>query len=98
MHLRSFYRMFLILLALMLLAVTLLLSFALVAHAGCTVNDCVPCLSLAKSQDVLRQSGGIAAAVVGALALLMLLQLAGGELLREQNACNLVLLKMRLNN
>ena len=98
MNLKKFHKMLLILSALVLLVVTVLLAFALAAHAGCTKNDCVPCLSLAKTQEVLRQSGGIAAVAAGVLALLALLQLAGGALRREKNACNLVFLKTRLNN
>jgi len=98
MNLRQFYRILLILLALALLAVTVLLTFAMAAHTGCTGQDCVPCLSLAKTQEVLRQSGGVFIAVAGVFSLLALLQLTGGELLRTQSACNLVRSKMRLNN
>jgi len=98
MNRRRFYRVLFVLLALAFLLVSISLAFALAAHAGCRGNDCVPCLSLAKAQEVLRQFGGGLAAVLGALALLVLLQLILAEYLGRRGAFNLVGLKMRLNN
>jgi len=92
------YRVLLIVLALVFLCVSVFIIFALAAHADCTVATCVPCLSLAKIQEILRQFGGLSPALAGGLALLALLQFAVGERLRTEQLSNLVSLKTRLNN
>ena len=98
MILRRFVRVLAVLFAFILLSVSILLVFALAAHVGCTVNDCIPCLSHAKSQGIFRQLGGTSNAALSALTLLTILLFAAGEVLFKPNTSNLVALKMRLNN
>ena len=98
MNIRLLYRVFLILFALVLVGVGVLVVFAMAGHVGCTGGDCVPCLSLAKTHEILRQSSGTLCAVLVTLAASILLQLIAGAFFRTQHTSNLVALKMRLNN
>ena len=92
------YRVLLVLFILILLSFGVFVAFALAAHAGCTAHGCVPCLSLAKAQEILRQFSGIFLAAVGILLLLLLLHPTADAHAVAQRTSNLVRLKMRLNN
>jgi len=92
-------RTLLMLLALTLLLIVICAAFAAAVHAtSCGEESCVPCLSLAKLQESFRQFGGVLGTSMGFLALSAFLWLAAGECLPAQGACNLVELKIRLNN
>ena len=87
-----------LLFALVLLAITVCVTFAMAAHAGCCVQECDLCLGIAKLQENLRMFDVMLGALTGFLALLTLSQLALGELLIKQSTSSLVALKTRLNN
>ena len=87
-----------LLFALMLLIVTVCVTFVMAAHASCCVQECDLCLGIAKLQETLRLFGETFGALTGLLALLVPLHLAANAFINKQNASNLVTLKARLNN
>ena len=98
MNKKQICRAFSLLFALMLLIVTICVTFAMVAHTDCCVKECNLCLGIAKLQEALRLFGQTLGVSTGLLALLVPLHLAADAFINKQNASNLIALKTRLNN
>ncbi|MCL2828268.1 MAG: hypothetical protein FWD99_05960 [Oscillospiraceae bacterium] len=98
MNRRQFYKALLLLFALVILCAGVLVIFASAIHAGCVAQSCVPCLSLAKLQESIRQFGGVLGFAAGLLTLLVFSRIAVEEWIRARCGSDLVGLKMRLNN
>ena len=86
-----------LILVLVFLVVHLGVTFVSAVHTNCCVQACIPCLNLAKFQDLLRQFSGALLAPAGFLLLLFLLQALTEGFLSPQNI-SLVAQKARLNN
>lgn len=98
MHKKTFLRSFLLVLALVFLLFSLVFAFALAEHAGCTSLNCVPCVQLAKAQNIFRQFLGIFVVSLGLIALLSRGQFWSSRLFCALTSANLIHLKVRLNN
>jgi len=97
-NIKQFYRILSILLIIAFICISFLVMLVFIAHTCCVPSDCIPCLSLANIQELMRQYGGSIVAFAVALAFLLLLQFANDFFYKTQKTTNLVYMKTRLNN
>jgi len=98
MNIKQLYRVLSILLIIAFVCISFILMFVFIAHTCCMPSDCIPCLSLAKIQEIVRQYGITMIIFAGILTVLLFLQYTTVTFPKTYNTTNLVYMKARLNN
>ena len=91
-------RVLFIVLAIVFIFMTASIFMLFVTHNCCEPSACVPCMSMAKIQEVIRQLGSVLPITAMVICVLSLLQFAIDDFIKAQSRTNLVLLKTKLNN
>jgi len=95
---KQLYRALFIILAIIFIFITASIFVLFITHDCCEPSICIPCLSMAKIQEVMRQLGGMLAISVMAISATLLFQFTIANFVKKQNKANLILMKTRLNN
>ncbi|MCL2425757.1 MAG: hypothetical protein FWD05_05420 [Oscillospiraceae bacterium] len=98
MNKKQIWRVLFIILAIVFIFITASIFVLFITHNCCEPSICVPCLSMAKIQEVMRQFENTLVISAMALLTLLLFQFTFDDLVKTQRSANLVLMKMRLNN
>ena len=98
MNIKKLYPVLFIILAIVFICISVSIFVVFVAHTCCEPAVCLPCLSVAKIQEIVRQFATILATSVVLLTAAWLIQTTIYNVNIIQCRANLVLLKARLNN
>ena len=95
---KQIYRILFIILAIVFIFITASIFVLFITHTCCEPSVCVPCLGIAKIQEIIRQFAGIAIATLLIPAVVLSMGTAIDNIINTQSNANLVLMKTRLNN